>query len=131
MKAVICFIFFIFSLAAMDADYWSHNEPFSLKKDEFIAFNVNNNPFTIRWSLFHNKGLVTHIKYDHFPYQALLYDDYKLNAVKIPIKTNETVVPPLPYIMVVFEGFDTEKNHANMRLYLFDQIGNSRVERLE
>lgn len=105
---------------AMPANYWAHNEPFALKKDEFASWLIDGNVFSVRWSLFHNRGLVTHIKYDHFPYQGILYTDYKVNGVKIPVKTTQTVTPPEPYAFVVFEGFDAENKQAKMRLYLFD-----------
>ncbi|MGE4296208.1 MAG: hypothetical protein AB7E49_10950 [Campylobacterales bacterium] len=108
---------------AMPANYWAHNEPFELRKDEFASWFVDGNVFSVRWSLFHNRGLVTHIKYDHFPYQGILYDDYKQNAVKIPVKTTQSVSPPEPFAMVLFEGFDAEKKRAKMRLFLFDPQG--------
>lgn len=125
-------LIFLFSIAwAIPEDYWAHDEPFSLAKDEFASWIVDENIFSVRFSLFHNRGLVTHIKYDHFPYQGILYDDYKQNAVKIPVKTTQTVTPPEPYAMVVFEGFDTENKRAKMHLYLFDPQGIVTIKKAE
>ncbi|GHV04077.1 hypothetical protein AGMMS50229_04670 [Campylobacterota bacterium] len=120
IRKALLFITYAIAAFAMDAAYWSYESPFSLRKDEFAVFEIDNNILTVRWSLFHNKGLVTHIKYDHMPYQNILYDDYKLNAMKIAVKTNTKVTPPLPYVMIVFEGFDRDRNVSNMKLYLFD-----------
>ncbi|MDR0664999.1 MAG: hypothetical protein LBF86_05705 [Helicobacteraceae bacterium] len=120
MRKLLLGFLLTINLSAID---WAHSESFSLKKDEFAVFEVNENILTFRWSLFHNNGLVSLIKYDHFPYQTILYDDYKLNAIKIPVKTSPDATPPRPYIMIVFEGFDLDRNVSNMRLYLSDAQG--------
>jgi hypothetical protein len=127
MKSFFAAFFLVFNSFAID---WAYSEPFNLRKDEFAVFLVDENYLTFRWSLFHNKGLVSMIKYDHFPYQTILYDDYKLNAIKIPVKTNRIATPPLPYIMIVFEGFDFDRNVSNMKLYLSDVKGVVRIEKV-
>ncbi|MDR1451142.1 MAG: hypothetical protein LBI57_02230 [Helicobacteraceae bacterium] len=114
------------NLSAID---WTHSEPFALRKDEFAVFEIDDNILTFKWSLFHNNGLVSLIKYDHFPYQTILYDDYKLNSIKIPIKTNKTAISENPYIMIVFDGFDSDRNISNMRLYLSDSLGTISVKK--
>ncbi|MDR1911362.1 MAG: hypothetical protein LBQ52_03320 [Helicobacteraceae bacterium] len=124
MKSFLILFAFFVNLFAID---WAYSEPFSLRKDEFAVFEIDNRVLTFRWSLFHNKGLVCLIKYDHFPYQTILYDDYKLNAIKIPVKTNRTTPPPLPYMTIVFESFDSDRNLSNMRLYLFDELGSVKI----
>ncbi|MDR0747430.1 MAG: hypothetical protein LBE89_06010 [Helicobacteraceae bacterium] len=128
-------IFFLFAvctgLFSIDSSYWSFNEQFSIKKDQFAVFNVDDNFLTVRWSLYHNSGLVIAIKYDHFPYQTILYNDYRQNSIKIPAKTNRTVIPPAPYMTIAFEGFDAEKKEANLRLYLFDELKTITIKRAE
>ncbi|MDR2639103.1 MAG: hypothetical protein LBC09_04630 [Helicobacteraceae bacterium] len=127
MRSFIVAALIAIKLCAAD---WAHSEPFSLRKDEFAVFEINENILTFRWSLFHNNGLVSLIKYDFFPYQTILYDDYKLNAIKIPVKTNATTPPPAPYVMIVFEGFDRDRNISNMRLYLSDALGTVRIKKV-
>ncbi|MDR2152343.1 MAG: hypothetical protein LBO72_05950 [Helicobacteraceae bacterium] len=127
MKKLLSIFCLAIGLYAID---WAHSEPFNLRKDEFAVFEIDENILTFKWSLFHNDGLVSLIKYDHFPYQTVLYDDYKLNAIKIPVKTNPTVVAPPPYVMIVFEGFDRDRNVSNMRLYLSDALGSVKIKKV-
>ncbi len=110
-------------LWAMPGDYWAHEEPFELRKDQFASWEVDDRILSIRWSLFHNRGLVVHLKYDHFPVQNILYENYKRNSMRIRLKTQPPVRPPEPYARLVFEGFDLQEQTAQLRLYLFDPLG--------
>jgi hypothetical protein len=127
MKTFFLVLALSLKLCAID---WAYAEPFSLRKDEFAVFDINDKILTFKWSLFHNKGLVSLIKYDHFPYQTILYDDYKLNAIKIPVAIDATVPPPPPYAMIVFENFDKDRNVSNMRLYLSDTRGIVKIKKV-
>jgi hypothetical protein len=131
MKGIF-FLFAVFArLYSIDSGYWSFNEPFNIKKDQFAVFNIDDNFLTVRWSLYHNSGLVVLVKYDHFPYQTILYDNYRQNSIKVPVKTNRVIVPQTPYMMIVFEGFNVEKKEANLRLYLFDELKTTTIKRAE
>jgi hypothetical protein len=118
-------------LWAMPDDYWAHEEGFELKKDQFVSWEVGDRILFMRWSLFHNRGLVVHIKYDHFPVQNILYEDYKRNSMKIRLKTQPPVRPPEPYARVVFERYDEESESAHLRIYLFDPLGVVEFSRAE
>lgn len=131
MRSFVAFWLVAITLFAMPDNYWAYKEQFRIKQNEFASWEVNKNIFFVRWSLFHNKQLVTIMKYDNFPYQTILYNDYKLNSFKIPVKVTDTVTPPLPYIMVVFENFDEQEKVANMALYLFDQKQTVEIKRAE
>lgn len=116
-------------LFAMPDGYWKFRDKFSLVQDQFVSYEISGKPFFMRWALYHNKGLVVHAKYDHFPYQYILYNDYKLNSFKMPLKVNTRAVPPEPHLLVIFDGF--EDNKANFSLYLFDADGIVEIKKVE
>ena len=119
------------ALWAMPGDYWAHEEAFELRKDQFASWEMDDRILSIRWSLFHNRGLVTHIKYDHFPIQNILYENYKRNSMQVRLKTHRQVRPPEPYVRIIFERFDAEEKVAHLRLYLFDPEGIVNLMRAE
>ena len=129
MRSFLAFLLLANLLIAMPNDYWKFQDKFSLVQDEFVSYEINERAFFMRWTLFHNKGLVVNAKFDHFPYQYILYNDYKLNSFQIPVMATDTMIPPEPYIMVVFDGF--EDSRANFSIYLFDATGVVDIKKVE
>ncbi|PAF43268.1 hypothetical protein [Helicobacter sp. 11S02629-2] len=92
-----------------------------LKKDEVYKASISAKKFakqsslspknfTLRWTLYKNKGLVVLIKYDNFPYQFILYKDgYK--ALKFNGFTLNLIDP---------NGIASSMNEPNLKLYFKD-----------
>ena len=69
------------------------------------------------WTLYKNYGLVVHLKYDKFPYQFVLYTDYKRKSFKIPISQGNDI-DKNAYILLSFRDFDEKNKRANLALFM-------------
>lgn len=129
-KARLVWLFLIFqSLYAVPEGYYAKEERFSLKKDEFAIYDVDDKPLYFRWTLFINRGLVMHYAYDGFPYQNVLYREYKRDAFRIPLKQRPDDHMEAPYLMVVFEGMQEGNKAADFAVYVYDPFGSIKVNR--
>jgi len=111
------------------APSFSVSHTISTQKDQFALFNLEGKPFYFRWTLFQNRGLVMHFHYDGFPYQAILYDRYRLNGFKIPIKDMIDYASETPFIYVIFTEFDGASKTARFQVHLYDPTGNIKLMR--
>ncbi len=124
----ILFLSFLFSLTLYSAgNNWNQTASFSLKKDQVALWLVGDRELTFRWTLFHNRGLVYIAKFDKFPYQGILYKDYRLNGVKIALSVNNKTNLEDPYCMIVFESYDEKSKTAQFTLYVKDLLGTNGV----
>lgn len=110
---------------------WQKTEKFSLKKDRIALWKSGQRELTFRWTLFHNRGLVYLAKFDKFPYQGILYDDYRLNGVKVKLAVSKIANIEDPYCMIVFNGYNAESKSADFTLYLKDERGITKLQRLK
>lgn len=129
MRALFALLTLSCLLFAMPDDYWKFKDKFDLVQDQFVTYEINKKIFFMRWSLFHNKGLVVNAKFDHFPYQYILYNDYKLNSFKIPVLVTDRSIPLDPHIVVVFDGF--ADNKARFSIFLYDATGAVEIKKVE
>ena len=113
----------------MPDGYFAKEERFSLTKDEFAIYEVDAKPLYFRWTLYINKGLVMHYGYDGFPYQNILYKEYKRDSFKIALKQRADDHLEAPYLMVVFEGMQKGGQKADFALYVYDPLGSIKVNR--
>lgn len=105
-------------------------EEIELSKDELkiINLSVNNIQKTLsfRWTLYKDRGLVMHIKYDDLPHQVVLYKN-NLNSYKVVLeKIAKNDVNDNPNIILYFIDFNLKTNKAKFRYYLFNY--NSTIE---
>jgi len=129
-KAWLLWLFLIFQTAhAVPEGYYAKEERFSLKKDQFAIYEVDGKPLYFRWTLFINRGIVMHYAYDGFPYQNVLYKDYKQDTFKIRLKQRPDDHMEAPYLMVVFEGMQKGNEAADFAVYVFDPLGSIKVNR--
>lgn len=95
----------------------------SLKKDEIksIDFFVENSrkTLTFRWTLYKDKVLTTHFKYDGILYQFSLYKDNS-NSAKIILSNINNANNPNPYIIFYFVNYDDDLKEAKFRYYFFN-----------
>lgn len=113
-----------------------------LKKDEVVYATISaskdsrsigvEKDFTLRWTLYRNEGLVVLVRYDKYPYQFILYKDYKLNGWTLNLLDTQGInrSPNQPSIKIYFLGiddpFNDEKSIAHLRIYGFGEINFSR-----
>ena len=81
-------LLYLLSLSLLFSINWTTTSEFTLKKDRVALWLVGERELSFRWTLFHNEGLVYIAKFDNFPYQGILYDDYRKNGFKIKLSVN-------------------------------------------
>ena len=128
-KAFALYSLLTLALWAMPEGYFAKEEKLSLAKDEYAVYEVLGKPLYFRWTLFINRGLVMHYGYDGFPYQNVLYDDYKLNSYKIRLKQRLDDHSEPPYFMVVFTGMQDGNKKADFTIYVYDPLGTLNAKR--
>ncbi|WP_052062551.1 hypothetical protein [Helicobacter saguini] len=115
---------------------------FDLKKDEVLRAVVSASKdsqtiseeknFTLRWTLYRNQGLVVLVRYDNYPYQFMLYKDFRLNSWNLNLLDTQGVNRALnqPYLKIYFLGiddpFNDEKTIAHLRIYGYGEVTFSR-----
>lgn len=113
-----------------------------LKKDEVVYAIISASKdsqsvgseknFTMRWTLYRNEGLVVLIRYDNYPYQFILYKDYRLNSWTLNLLDTQGVnrATDQPQLKIQFIGiddpFNDEKTIAHLRIYGFGDMSFSR-----
>ncbi|TLD82998.1 hypothetical protein [Helicobacter trogontum] len=112
---------------------------FDLKKDEVVYATISASKdsqsvmgvpknFTLRWTLYRNEGLVILMRYDHYPYQFILYKDYRLNSFTLNLLDPQGVnrSPNQPQLRITFVGiddpFNDEKTIAHLRITGFGDM---------
>ncbi len=128
-KAVALYLLAFAALWAMPEGYFAKEEKLSLAKDEYAVYEVTGKPLYFRWTLFINRGLVMHYGYDGFPYQNVLYKDYKQNSFKIPLKQRSDDHSEPPYFMLVFNGMQEGNKKADFTVYVYDPLGSLNAKR--
>lgn len=110
-------------LAGFPSGYWKQNGTLELEKDQTFRFAVSSETMqkdlSFRWTLYKNRGLVLHLKYDGFVHQFILYTDYQRSSFKLPIKAEPEKKPEeAPYFMLVFKDFNRKSAVATLDYYL-------------
>lgn len=113
------FFIIIFCVVGLQAEFLGE---VSLGKDEVKTFDVFaeniKKTLSFRWTLYKDKALVMHFKYDNIPYQFVLYkkgsNSAKINLSSINSSNNEN-----PYIIFYFVDFNDADRKAKFRYYFF------------
>lgn len=83
-------LIFLFFLEAFGLDY-GIDRTLELKKDEVFkaiikdTSNEQTKEITLYWTLYANKGLVINMRFNHFPYQFILYTDHARNTYNLKV----------------------------------------------
>ncbi|WP_051400908.1 hypothetical protein [Helicobacter canis] len=121
-----CIIAWFIWLACMQSLYgakpiWDIQEQLSLRKDEIYTqeFALSGVPKTLKlyWTLYKNYGLVVHLQYDKFPYQFVLYTDYKRKSFTLPLSQGQDI-DKTAYLLLSFRDFDEQEKVANLGLFI-------------
>ncbi|GAD19776.1 hypothetical protein [Helicobacter fennelliae] len=98
---------------------WDFTQSLTLKKDEVYTttFSIAGMPKELRfyWTLYKNYGLVINLNYDKFPYQFILYTDYKRKSFKIPLSQGNDRDKDA-YLLISFEHYDEKAKTATLWL---------------
>ncbi|MCQ2690269.1 hypothetical protein JT071_06980 [Helicobacter pylori] len=104
-------IFLVF-LKAFGLDY-GIDTPLELKKAEAFravikdTSNEQTKEITLYWTLYANKGLVINMRFNHFPYQFILYTDHARNTYNL--KVFEKNFSSNSVLSLVFKDFKEDK----------------------
>jgi hypothetical protein len=107
------------------ANDYRETKEFFLKKDEqkkiLVKYDSKEKLFKFRWTLYKNEGLVIHRSYDKIVAQNILYLNGRNQSVRQELMTRGTHGYRVPYILLKFKKFDTEKKEALFELFLYDK----------
>lgn len=108
------------STAQAGAPHFSWERSLSLEKEQlykarFVVGEVAKD-FQFRWTLYKNKGLVLHIRYDKFNHQELLYTDYQRDSFTLPLGRAKEQYSDDPKLLLYFKDFKEKK--ADFKLYI-------------
>jgi len=137
MSKVVALLVLFCSLAFAADDgaiSWNFKDEVELKKDQTASYqiNIDDKLYTLnfRWTLFVNEGLVMLYKLEKFPYQNILYKEYKLNSFKIVLKNRAENAFYKPYALVIFNDFDKKKKTATFSVLIKDDKRPVQAERV-
>lgn len=132
MKIFLFLLLFpLLLLAAFPSDYWKQNGTLELGKDQGYRFSLSSTSMQkdleLRWTLYKNRGLVLHLKYDGFVHQFILYTDYQRSSFKLPLMSEPEKKPEeAPYFMLVFKDFSRKSEMATLDYYF--RTGDQEIE---
>ncbi|MEA3229275.1 MAG: hypothetical protein U9P38_09420 [Campylobacterota bacterium] len=96
-----------------------------MKKDQFVQIYVKYGKqkklFKLRWTLYANRGLVIHRSYARTVSQNILYLNHTNQSIRQELKPRGADFYNVPYLLVKFKEFDTQKNEALFEFYLSDE----------
>jgi len=118
-------LFFVLSLSlSLFANDFRTVKKVSLQKDEFvqiyISYGKQKKLFKLRWTLFVNGGLVIHKSYSRTVSQNILYLNHTNQSLRQELQPKGSSYYNIPYLLIKFKKFDTQKNEAVFEIYLSD-----------
>ena len=113
-----CISIFNLELFGAQAGYWQSGGEIKLKKDQpfriSLLLNNEQKDIVFHWTLYKNKGLVTVLKYDGFPYQFVLYTDYQRESFKLKLLRASARHEESPFMLLTFKEFDRRTKEATL-----------------
>ncbi|CRF45324.1 hypothetical protein [Helicobacter heilmannii] len=98
----------------------------ALKKDETFSGKLRlgkiKKPLSLRWTLFKDHGLVVHLNINRFPYQFILYKDFRRNSFRADIFKESSVTQESssnyehPYFLITFKDFNAQEGTATLKV---------------
>ncbi len=119
------FLLLFFLNVSIYAQEYRMKQTIVLKKDKTEKFLVKygeiKKEFRFNWTLYQNSGLVVKTNYDRFNSQHMLYMNHVNQSIRIELRSISMQRRWLPYIIVKFVKFDTNRQEATFDLFLFDK----------
>ena len=126
MKKILqLFIFTALFLSTISANDFAQKLEISLKKDEqkkiLVKYDSIEKLFKLRWTLYHNNGLVVLRSYDKIVAQNVLYLRGKNQSFLLELSPSGRDYYNPPYFLVKFKDFNYEKKEAIFEIFLSDK----------
>ncbi len=119
MNKVFVFLASIVIFLRAASPIWDVSRNMALQKDEIYQTTFSylgmSKQLYLYWTLYKNYGLVVHLNYDKFPYQFILYADYKRKSFKIPLSYGDDIDKDA-YLMLDFKEYDEKNKKAKLWL---------------
>ena len=133
MRSLLVCLLLMTNVYSIDLNYFNNTFQKTLKKDEQMYIVVKDRDdeklLLFRWTLFHNKGLVTLSNYNGEPSQQLLYARYQENSIKIKLALRENETSRYhPYLLINFLGYNYENKSADFEVLHKDPSGLTSIE---
>lgn len=120
---LLIFAFGIFLTA--NAAAWRETKSFVLKKDQLVKVLIKSEGeeklLSFRWTLYTDKALVVHEKFDRFVGQHILYTGFGSQSFQKQLMNMKRSQNDVPIALVVFKKFDEGNNTAQLDLFLIDK----------
>lgn len=127
-------IFIALFFSTIAANNFQSKIEISLKKDEqkkiLVKYDSIEKLFTLRWTLYHNKGLVVFRSYDKAVAQNVLYLRQKSRSFMVKLRPSGKEYLNPPYFFVRFKDFNYEKHEAVFEIFLRDKASEIEFEEL-
>lgn len=114
-------------LFSLNAAPWREMKTFTLKKDEVarVLIKTSASPklerfLTWRWTLYTDKALVVHEKFDRIVGQHILFIGHN-DGFRKPLLSALKSERDVPYAVVIFKKFDDQNKTAQFDLLIFDK----------
>ncbi len=121
MSKFVLIILFCINIFASSPN-WASKEIIKLKKDEYyqkiIEDGVRKKRLYFRWTLYMNEGLVTHLNYDGFNHQFILYKHYGLNSFRLNLLPKNHYERDPSFLFLIFKDIDIIAGVATLELYI-------------
>ena len=118
------FFFVVLLLNSAHAVEFKEVKAIKLKKDDtqkiLVNYGTYSKLFTLRWTLYKNKGLVVFHSFDKHVFQNMMYLRYKNQFLKQELKSRGADYYNTPYLLVKFKEFNYETSEATFELLLSD-----------
>jgi hypothetical protein len=121
------FLFILVWVLSLDAATWREMKDFNLKKDEIarVVIKLSSSPtlervLSWRWTLYADKALVVHEKFDRIVGQHILYVGHN-NGFRKSLFPSVASERDVPYAVVIFKKFDDQNKTAQFDLLIYDQ----------
>ena len=121
MSKLVLIILFCINIFASSPN-WDSKEIIKLKKDEYyqkiIEDGVRKKRLYFRWTLYMNEGLVTHLNYDGFNHQFILYKHYGLNSFRLNLLPKSHYERDPSFMLLIFKDIDIIAGVVTLELYI-------------
>ncbi len=112
-------------MSTISANDFAQKLEISLKKDEqkkiLVKYDSIEKLFKLRWTLYHNNGLVVLRSYDKIVAQNVLYLRGKNQSFLLELSPSGRDYYNPPYFLVKFKDFNYEKKEAIFEIFLSDK----------
>ncbi len=140
MSRIFFLLFFLFCnlTFAKEKSFWDFLHSFNLKKDKIASVFINESDkdksgkslyvLKFRWTLYANGNLILLSDYMNYPNQYVLRKQRSLDRIRVKLLADANDYNGKTYALIVFSGFDKNKDEATLDVYIKDEAKRIRVD---